>query len=325
MTETTAGALNQVTELDEERRRYEGWIAQLDARRDATPAHVFERVHADYTERLHAVVARLAEHAGLLRDAVTELASRVDELRAEEQRCADERAEAELRAAVGEYGADQWREIEARTDATLADLVAERQQVEAELARLEQVLALADPAAPLPGTSGDAAPAAAAEAVSEEPSEPSSEPVFVQPDGTEPVASTTPAGVPAVASAEDEGDILPIESLAPTDAVWPAPPPDVAPAAPAASPPPEPQRWASSDNADGWAAGLGATNSAEHGGLGIPPLGGTMEDGGRTENASLIGEGSNTPIKTLKCQECGTMNYPTEWYCERCGGELAAL
>jgi hypothetical protein len=29
--------------------------------------------------------------------------------------------------------------------------------------------------------------------------------------------------------------------------------------------------------------------------------------------------------KTLKCSECGTMNNPTEWYCERCGGELAAM
>ena len=29
--------------------------------------------------------------------------------------------------------------------------------------------------------------------------------------------------------------------------------------------------------------------------------------------------------KTLKCGECGTMNRPTEWYCERCGAELAAL
>ena len=34
---------------------------------------------------------------------------------------------------------------------------------------------------------------------------------------------------------------------------------------------------------------------------------------------------SAQPSKTLKCQECGTLNYPTEWYCERCGGELAAL
>ena len=30
-------------------------------------------------------------------------------------------------------------------------------------------------------------------------------------------------------------------------------------------------------------------------------------------------------VKTLKCNECGAMNYPTEWYCERCGAELAAL
>ncbi len=29
--------------------------------------------------------------------------------------------------------------------------------------------------------------------------------------------------------------------------------------------------------------------------------------------------------KSLKCKECGTMNLPTEWYCERCGAELAAL
>lgn len=29
--------------------------------------------------------------------------------------------------------------------------------------------------------------------------------------------------------------------------------------------------------------------------------------------------------KTLRCTECSTMNLPTEWYCERCGGELAAF
>lgn len=34
---------------------------------------------------------------------------------------------------------------------------------------------------------------------------------------------------------------------------------------------------------------------------------------------------SNVPLKTLRCTECGTMNLPTEWYCERCGGELAAF
>ena len=29
--------------------------------------------------------------------------------------------------------------------------------------------------------------------------------------------------------------------------------------------------------------------------------------------------------KSLRCGEFGTMNLPTEWYCERCGGELVNL
>jgi uncharacterized OB-fold protein len=29
--------------------------------------------------------------------------------------------------------------------------------------------------------------------------------------------------------------------------------------------------------------------------------------------------------KTLKCRACGTLNLPTEWYCEQCGAELAAV
>ncbi len=32
-----------------------------------------------------------------------------------------------------------------------------------------------------------------------------------------------------------------------------------------------------------------------------------------------------TAKKTLKCQECGAMNRPTEWYCESCGAELAVV
>jgi hypothetical protein len=53
------------------------------------------------------------------------------------------------------------------------------------------------------------------------------------------------------------------------------------------------------------------------------------------EPDSILSSGSNRAIsrdstgvdgaKTLKCSECGAMNYPTEWYCERCGAELASL
>jgi uncharacterized OB-fold protein len=29
--------------------------------------------------------------------------------------------------------------------------------------------------------------------------------------------------------------------------------------------------------------------------------------------------------KTLRCGDCSAMNFPTEWYCERCGAELAGM
>ena len=32
-----------------------------------------------------------------------------------------------------------------------------------------------------------------------------------------------------------------------------------------------------------------------------------------------------TARKTVKCTDCGTLNLPTEWYCENCGAELTAL
>jgi hypothetical protein len=40
----------------------------------------------------------------------------------------------------------------------------------------------------------------------------------------------------------------------------------------------------------------------------------------------LVPVDEDAPVeKTLKCRECGTMNVPTEWYCENCGAELAAV
>ena len=58
-------ALNEVPALLEERRKYEGWLSALEARRDSTPAHVFERVHNDYRTRLQQVKAAGQESAYL--------------------------------------------------------------------------------------------------------------------------------------------------------------------------------------------------------------------------------------------------------------------
>lgn len=45
------------------------------------------------------------------------------------------------------------------------------------------------------------------------------------------------------------------------------------------------------------------------------------------QNATPVAPANpDAPVeKTLKCKECGTMNVATEWYCENCGAELAAM
>jgi hypothetical protein len=47
-----------------------------------------------------------------------------------------------------------------------------------------------------------------------------------------------------------------------------------------------------------------------------------------TPSESALGirtSGAVEQPKTLKCAECGSMNYPSEWYCERCGAELTVI
>ncbi len=43
------------------------------------------------------------------------------------------------------------------------------------------------------------------------------------------------------------------------------------------------------------------------------------------EMPEIVPKDDDAVRKTLKCVECGVMNRPTEWYCESCGAELAAI
>ena len=56
-----------------------------------------------------------------------------------------------------------------------------------------------------------------------------------------------------------------------------------------------------------------------------PAAGGSARSAGATEEPLLAQKTENETPRTLRCPECGTMNMPTEWYCEQCGAELAAL
>src|SRR6476646_7070461 len=119
-------SMNEVPGLVAERRRYEGWILALDARRDTTPAHVIERVQADYRTRLQRVDEQLAAHRHAIEEERANVQSRLSLCEAEERMGRDERAELELRAHVGELVGEE-AEVAFRTvDESLNKLVAEK-------------------------------------------------------------------------------------------------------------------------------------------------------------------------------------------------------
>lgn len=63
----------------------------------------------------------------------------------------------------------------------------------------------------------------------------------------------------------------------------------------------------------------GPAPSRASGSIRIPDL---PEESSSDSAASRPSSGGE---RTLKCGECGALNLPTEWYCERCGAELASL
>src|SRR5688572_23179711 len=144
---TEGGHMDALNALLEERKQYETWIAQLDARRGSAPGHVLERVRGDYAARLGQVTEQLVQRAPELRGTAHELAVRLAGLERDEGEKRDERAEYELRAAVGEYAPEMAQSSFARCDEAIARLASERHAIEAELNRMRGVLAAIDVAA----------------------------------------------------------------------------------------------------------------------------------------------------------------------------------
>ncbi|HEU5185561.1 MAG TPA: Ran-binding zinc finger domain-containing protein [Gemmatimonadaceae bacterium] len=276
MTNPPSNTASNVASLMAERARFESWIAALEARRDSTPPHIYQRVHGDYALRLQKVVEQLMSHMSEIEAAAKTLAERLGELDRAESKYRDERSEAELRATVGELSPEAFDEILRRTDEATASIALERSQASVELTRLREVLALNTPktgATPREGMTREArTPAAPAKPT---PSRPETGGVgfdeleflkSVVDSRGRPVNPTPSAGQPRESDTNPFGLGMPAE---------PSPSPHV------------PRQ--------------------------------------STQVPAFLKDVPSEQVKTLKCQECGTMNYPTEWYCERCGAELAAL
>jgi hypothetical protein len=335
--------MDALNALMEERNRYEQWLAQLDARKGTTPTHVFARVRADYDERLTKVLDQLAGRATELQSTASTLAEKVAALYADETTLRDERAEAELRAMVGEFSLDHARDAMQRCDEAISSLGAERAQVGAELGRVQEILAVAvRPPTPPAGEESVVPIEALAPARSAVPPTvvpPAPVPQAAQP-ARQPAAPPPPPPVRPVSSPGFD-ELAFLQSV--VDRPAPTRPADVAHAAPAPrveSRPeiraePVPARAAMMEPAD-VEVPAGLNGSAARRNVAPTPV---LTSAPLVEKEVQHPDSALTPgsipaflkdvpteqIKTLKCQECGTMNYPTEWYCERCGGELAAM
>ena len=331
MTTQAGNPMDAVAALMLERQRYEDWIAQLESRRSITPPHVFERVRGDYEARLREVMEQLTGRTAEVQATAAALTERLARMQSEETAIRDERYEAELRSHVGEVTATQWTAIERESDERIAKLTSERASVTGEIARLQQLLSM---------TGGRAA---VAEAGSSKP-EPSRSDKGAEPprsgsfDELEFLKSVTDGergGAAAKGAARDSG-------AARTGTPAATPPLRTSAAVPRAATPAKGAATlfdaplAPAPASNGVAPNAGLVSAPE------PTFSGS-ESGSATNNGSeepskavperdmsdavpsFLRDVPQEQTKTLRCGECDAMNFPTEWYCERCGAELAGM
>ncbi len=319
--------------LLQERARFQQWLTKLDTAASIAPPGVREKVRSDYESRLRAVITELRSHGTAIQEELDRYRSSQAELEGRRGDAEEMLAEAGVRHAVGEYGDEEWNRLRDDTSRMLGEVQGELTRVVAEITRLVEVQGLisetprsAPAGAPAPADPGVLA--AEAETLLEpDPAAPRpAPPIEMLPDPTPSVAAAT--GAPA--------QVEPTIEAAPQ-------PPALATPAPAPSAPrfvPKPSPAAEPAHARAAAAEMDelaflksvsseerkpGRRSNEHLRPELPaePVATTASGGAGARPSAKPGAPSQQ--KTLKCGECGTLNRATEWYCERCGAELAAL
>ncbi|MDQ3516682.1 MAG: hypothetical protein M3403_07940, partial [Gemmatimonadota bacterium] len=306
-------------QLLDERNRYEQWIATLESRRESTPEHVFKRVHADYEQRLAGVRQQLTERTGEVRSAISGLKDRLKQASEQEAERVDEMHEAELRSVVGELTPEQWELRKREVEVELTRFADDKKKISEELNQLLLIIEQttdhgidAEPAAPAPPAPATPSVPSAPHAPSapHSPSAPSASiespppPAAVPADATR-VRSKTPVRPRAAMHndsprpVEPEKPPVPIESLAPDEVAVP--------------PTAEPAK-ASDQSAPSGPSSVGSAQPRPDTPAAAPAK--RSKSSGTAQPTDPRRENE----KTLKCGECGAMNYPTEWYCESCGG-----
>ena len=277
--------------LLEQRTQYEEWLAKLDSSGDKAPPAVRERIRGDYEARLQGVMEQLRGRGSAISEELERHHASQAELDRQRRAAEEALAESEVRHSVGEYTEDEWRRLSDQSRRDIEQLRAQLRTIGAEITRLTQVQSLI------------AAPRTAA------------------PASTPPAAAPRPAPKPEVIEQAPF-----VTHVADPMADPAAPPPRTAPQPPAPQPepaaaevdeltflksvsdedPPAPRRTTAGGSSTATSAAPRASEV-------------------QTAPPASSGKAAAAVAKTLKCGDCGTLNRPTEWYCERCGAELAGV
>jgi hypothetical protein len=285
--------------LLEQRTQYEEWLAKLDNSGDKAPPAVRQRVRGDYEARLQNVMEQLRGRGAAIAEELERHHASQAELDRQRRTAEEALAESEVRHAVGEYTEDEWRRISEQSHREIEQLRTQIRGFGGEITLLTdvQTLIAAPRNAPPPPPPAQPAPRPAPrpEIVEEAPLVTHVAEPIVEPEPAPPVLtprhspkSHPPQPEPAAAELDELTFLKSVSDEEPRTA--PRRPSGQTAAPTMTSAPPRPAEPT-----------VQATPAAA---------------GGKTASGVA---------KTLKCGECGTLNRPTEWYCERCGAELAGV
>ena len=325
MSKDAQQGLENVAALMLERQRIEAWLATLEARKASTPDHVYQRVRGDYSTRLKTITDQLLARHSTLKTHVDQLQARLTQFEAEAQRFKDVRAESELRMQVGELSVADWNTKARECDEGIARLTEAQAQARGALAQAREILAM---------VAGQANGAAASSSTS---SPRISRPLNIDELRGKDNGAAKPKATPAAPPPQQSGSGM--NELEFLNSVVGGQGPNSGNGQKSGSDSIELETEGAPDLAQTLlnrvnqrtGGNLRENNDADSLLKGV----GEQKPGNKTNPLAANVTESNPIVlrpqggperhKTLKCQECGTMNYPTEWYCERCGAELVSV
>jgi hypothetical protein len=278
--------------LLEQRTQYEEWLAKLDSTADKAPPAVRQRIRGDYEARLETVMEQLRGRGSAIAEELERHHASQAELDRQRRAAEEALAESEVRHSVGEYTEDDWRRVSDQSRREIEELRAQLRSIGAEITRLTQVQGLI--AAPRTGAPAPTPPAAAPrpapkpEVVEQAPFVTHVADPMADPAAPPPRTSPQPQTPQAEPAAAEVDELTFLKSVSD-----------------------EEPRTAPRRTASGGSSSSTATSAPPR----APEVAATPSSG---KAAAAV-------AKTLKCGDCGTLNRPTEWYCERCGAELAGV